>query len=422
MLETYSPDIDQLLGRTDRLLLASNYFLTHLNDEQPPFQISLDGAVYARIPETENFYDPNIPRNFDGSYAETFTLYNIMEKHYPLFKQNQCYTTVDDDFFYNLGPTAQMKIIRAAQKHHYLPETNPAITRMIPLFKELYTDHGISHFHNQFGSCLWAVGNMHRPNMPIDIERYMWTRSTKKYENEDPEINVLWNRAAALLLHYGWVSRWKIPALPFSTQYKLEQVRGGVRITIGRPMLFQDRMHAACMAALKYWDFIRHKMQLATFQDVLNSMCAAFFYQNGWYTSIDSAYRQVCLVKMTEWCGMLIGSLNGKIPQVPSIDEPDHVWPESVMDEEQHIVKYSSITFSEKKPGMMAHNQAIGRSHNKDSLAEKFKNYKPGDTLTTKEIEAIASNKSITSAIKNGFITKPKRGVFMLDASLFERS
>lgn len=335
--------------------------------------MTLDDKTYTLLVGTERFSTPG--------ETETYTFYQILQRHYKdIFKTKAAKIECSEPKLYELANAARFRVFRAVQMHFDKP----------PLLKDSQV----------LLEAAEAINNSMEENLTLPSQLSYAKWATK----QDP------HTALSLIAYYGWARSTVKQNVEEFAIYKMTLCDWGIFIDIEYTHSFQDRLNAACQAALQEKlnnDRLTRRNDFATLQQI--AISKFFFYQNR-YVSASPGFNTMIKTTIQQYLIKLLDTRAGEGYDVPfpQIDEP-----QNLMVPQPIELPWSCFNFVQTTKAQNAHIKDLAATKNLAAFQRHFNHLPQNQDLTFAEL-GCPERRILSRGEANGFIHKVKRGVYQL--------
>lgn len=216
--------------------------------------------------------------------------------------------------------------------------------------------------------------------------------------------------ALALICYYGWARSTVKQNVEEFCIYKMTLTDDGVIIDIEYHHTFQERLDAACQAALQEKlnnDRLTRKNDFATIQQI--AISKFFFFKNR-YVSASPAFNTMIKATIQQYIIKLLDARSGEgydIP-FPKIDEPTNI-----MKDDTIVLTWNKFTFTSSTNAQVERNRDINKQRCLESFQKRFNDYPQNTPITYADLGR-PHQELMKRGKKFGFISSEKRGIYVL--------
>lgn len=335
--------------------------------------MTLDDKHYTLLKGTERF-------TVDGE-TETYTFYQVLQRHYKdIFKSKATKIECSNESLYQLANAARFRVFRAVQMHFDKP----------PLLKDSQV----------LLEAAEAITNSMEDNLTLPSQLSYAKWATK----QDP------HTALSLIAYYGWARSTIKQNIEEFAIYKMTLLSSGILIDIEYTHSFQDRLNAACQAALQEKlnnDRLTRHNDFATLQQI--AISKFFFYQNR-YVSASPGFNTLIKTTIQQYIIKLLDTRanEGYDVPFPQIDEPQNLMIPQTIE-----LTWDQFDFVKTTNAQHQQREDNNKEKCRLSLEEKFADFPRDVRLTVAEL-GHPHRRVLIAAEKYGFIERPARGIVVL--------
>lgn len=218
--------------------------------------------------------------------------------------------------------------------------------------------------------------------------------------------------ATSQLLHYGWLRLEDNHEIPGASIYHLTKTSEGILVEMAYTHTFQDRLEAACNAILSEVDRRKQYNIKITMDKVLPIGMKTFFWYRNTFTSVPKSFTAVIKSKIIEFISNIINPLQENYIYYPTIEEP-----EDILQDQSFLLRWEDFSFEKPPPSELKieHCKDMAANTSKEALLSKIQSLPRDTIITTQDLKNCnINNRLITSAVNHNFITRVKRGQYII--------
>lgn len=366
-----------LIESFDELSLAYEH-----NTKHDPQSFVFDDIKYFHISDTENFYLPDGPVDEFGNPLETFSVRDLMKKHFADFEicRKKIKLKNSANTLLLVAQAGRKKVLRMVQLHYQTPQITDATKNFSALF---------DYFSSRLDSC-WKVRQ--------EYNSAFWATN-------DHEL------AVAQLLYYGWAPTYtaQVPGINF---YKLQKRSEGISITFYEPHSVTDRFYAACSKALQTEVEFNAMGSKTPFLKLYTEAIKTFYGYEGYSVSLPNNVRRAVTCMLQAFCNDIIDCRISKhTPFVPNFQEPE---PEDFMPVEydditgmpcEYLLKWEDFEFSTSTDAQITHVKEIAHAKTQDAFYVKWDAAQLGEgEYTNEQLKDYFAPRLLASAREKNFL------------------